>query len=66
MSSVLKVPYGCDFTSVPVGRATVGRIINVIKEPFDQRGDIRICCLGSLVTETWNLEHEWKLEMLES
>lgn len=25
---------------VPVGRATLGRIINVIGEPIDERGDL--------------------------
>ncbi|KAL6539023.1 hypothetical protein OROMI_025349 [Orobanche minor] len=29
------------FSEVPVGRATLGRIINVIGEPIDERGDIK-------------------------
>jgi F-type H+-transporting ATPase subunit beta len=28
---------------VPVGRATLGRIINVIGEPIDEKGDISKC-----------------------
>ena len=30
----------CHFLQVPVGRETLGRIINVIGEPVDERGPV--------------------------
>lgn len=34
---------------VPVGRATLGRIMNVIGEPIDERCDISKCCCFSMI-----------------
>jgi F0F1-type ATP synthase beta subunit len=34
---------------VPVGRATLGRIINVIGEPIDEKGDISKYCTYAMI-----------------
>ena len=34
------LPFFGPLWQVPVGRATLGRIVNVIGEPIDDRGDI--------------------------
>ena len=33
-------PFAAILWQIPVGRATLGRIMNVIGEPIDERGDI--------------------------
>lgn len=38
--SILSFPLFGIYWQVPVGRATLGRIINVIGEPIDERGEI--------------------------
>jgi len=47
--------YHLGFLQVPVGRATLGRIINVIGEAIDERGDISklSACIVLHKTSNW-------------